>query len=496
MATKLAESRTAWPDRLLIGGRLVAGEGAPIDVEDPATGEIFTTVDGASIGQIHQVIAAARAAADDGGWARLTSAARVAAVRRLIAALDARRAEITEVVVAETGCPVGSAVFPIQIGSALDNVQDQLDLYLSLPELEDHARPLGQRFNFAGQLTHSLRRHVPLGVVTAISAYNFPFMLNIWKIIPALATGNCVILRPSPLTPLSALVIGDAALEAGLPAGVLQIVAEPGAEGALALTTDPAIDMVGFTGSTEVGRKVMAQAAPTMKRLQLELGGKSAQIFMPDRVAAAKGAAFGACMSHAGQGCSIGTRVFVPEASKAEVLDGMAQSLAHVVIGDPRDPATQMGPLINAAQVERCERYVRLAVEHGGRIVAGGRRVDRPGHYFEPTVLDLPDNKNPAAQDEIFGPVISVIGYRDLDHAVEMANDSTLGLAGYIYGGDTRAAVDLAARIRTGTVNINAGGLMSGYVSMGGHRSSGLGRERGLEGLRCYQEIQVLNFSN
>jgi aldehyde dehydrogenase (NAD+) len=496
MATKLAETRRDWPVQMLIGGRMVLGEGAPVEVEDPSTGEIFASFNGASIGQIGETIAAARKAADGGAWAGLSPAKRVAAVRRLIAVLDRRRAEIADVVIAETGCPLGSAVFPIQVSSALDNVQGQLDLYLTLPETEDNPRPLAQRFAWNGSVSHSLRRHVPLGVVTAISAYNFPFFLNIWKIIPALVTGNCVILRPSPLTPLSALVIGDAAIETGLPEGVLQIVAEAGAEGALLLTTDPVVDMVGFTGSTDVGRKVMAQAAPTMKRLQLELGGKSAQIFMPDRVAAAAGTATGVCLSHAGQGCSIGTRVFVPNESKAEVLAGMAQSLEGVVIGDPRDPATQMGPLINAAQVARCELYVRLATEHGAKVVAGGRRVDRPGHYFQPTVLDVPDNSNPAAQDEIFGPVVSVIGYRDLDHAVEMANDSTLGLSGYIYGGDARAALDVAMRIRSGTVNVNAGGLMSGWVSMGGHKSSGLGRERGLEGLRCYQEIQVLNFSN
>ncbi|MDB5444867.1 MAG: aldehyde dehydrogenase [Phenylobacterium sp.] len=481
---------------LLIGGRLVAGDGAPFQVENPATGEMFTTVRGASEAQVQDVICAARAAADEGRWSGLPPAERVAAVRRFIAALEARMPLIERLVLAETGCPVSSPVFQVQTRVPLAQAQQQLDLYLALPEIVDNPLPLDLRVNAMGGVSQSLRRYAPLGVVTAISAYNFPFFLNVWKVMPALATGNAVILRPSPLTPLSALAMGEAAIEAGLPDGVLNIVVEGGAEGALSLTTDERIDMVSFTGSTDVGRKVMAQAAATMKRLQLELGGKSAQIFLPDRVEMAGPAAAGVCLAHAGQGCVLGTRVFVPEASKAEVVAAMARNLASIQVGDPADPATQFGPLISAAQVERCERYVALAVAAGAKVVCGGRRLDRPGHYFEPTVLDVPDNKNPAAQDEIFGPIVAVIGYRDVDHAVEMANDTIFGLSGYVFGKDVRAALAVAKRIRSGTVNVNLGGMMSGFASSGGHRQSGIGRERGEEGLRVYQEVQCLNFAN
>jgi aldehyde dehydrogenase (NAD+) len=232
-------------------------------------------------------------------------------------------------------------------------------------------------------------------------------------------TGNAVILRPSPLTPISALIFALAAEDAGLPPGVLNVLVEGGVEGAQILTTQPGVDMVAFTGSTNVGKQVMAQAAGTMKRVQLELGGKSAQIFLPDAASEAIVQTAGVCLSHAGQGCVLGTRVFVPEAAKSEVLAGMKAALENVPIGEVTDPGAMLGPVISAAQVERCEHFVRLAVENGATIVTGGKRPpNRPrGYFFQPTVIDAPDNQNPAAREEIFGPVVTVIGYRDVDQA-------------------------------------------------------------------------------
>jgi aldehyde dehydrogenase (NAD+) len=200
-------------------------------------------------------------------------------------------------------------------------------------------------------------------------------------------------------------------------------------------------------------------------------------------------------MAHAGQGCVLGTRVFVPQEEKEKVLGAMAASLAYAKIGDSTDPETTMGPVISEAQVQRCERYVKLAVEAGAKVVAGGKRADRPGYFFEPTVLDVPDNKNPSAQDEIFGPVVSVIGYRDVEHAIEMANDSSLGLSGYVFGKDSRAALDVAKRIRTGTINVNAF-FSSANSSSGGVKMSGIGRERGVEGIRAFQDVQVMNLGS
>ena len=477
---------------MLIGGTVVAGTGDPLRVFNPSTGEVTVEFPGASLDQVRAAIAAARAAADDGAWAALKPAERVTVLRRFVDALVAETPAIRALIVTETGVPVGSFALGAQVDGPFRQMHAMLDLYLTLPEIEENPLPLEERINPFGGFVQSIRRRIPLGVVAAISAYNFPLHISLWKIVTALATGNTVVLRPSPLTPLSTLALAEAAIAAGIPPGVLNIVAEAGAAGALLMTTDPAVDMVTFTGSTEVGSKVAGQAAPSMKRLQLELGGKSAQIFLPDRIEAAFGAAAMVCMSHAGQGCVLGTRVFVPEADKPKVLAAMTASLAHAKIGDSTDPATTMGPVISEGQVQRCERYVQLAVDAGATVVTGGKRAERPGYFFEPTVLDVPDNGNPAAQEEIFGPVVAVIGYRDVEHAIAMANDSPLGLSGYVHGKDARAALAVAQRLKTGTVNVNAF-MGSAYASSGGHKMSGVGRERGVEGIRAFQEIQVLN---
>ena len=362
------------------------------------------------------------------------------------------------------------------------------------PETVDVPVPVEQRVNAFGQLGQSVMRYSPVGVVGAIAAYNFPFFTAVWKVIPALVTGNAVILRPSPLTPISALIFAQAAAEIDLPAGLLSVMIEGGVEGAQLLTTHRDVDMISFTGSSDVGRKVARQAADTMKRIQLELGGKSAQIFLPDAVQQAAAAGAAVCMTHAGQGCVLGTRVFVPEDSKPEVLVAMKAAVERAAIGEAGADSTTMGPVISAAQVARCEHFVELATGAGATVVTGGKRPagQERGFFFEPTILDTPDNANPAAQEEIFGPVVSVIGYRDLDHAVEMANDSPYGLSGYVFGTDKRQAIDVAKKLKTGTVNVN-GSFSSAFASSGGHRMSGVGRERGEDGLRLYQHVTCLN---
>jgi aldehyde dehydrogenase (NAD+) len=480
--------------RLFIGGRAVPGEGEIFPVVNPGTEETFTELRGASTAQVDAAIAAARRAYDSGVWSGLPAAERAAALRRLMAYLKDQRQRLVDLTVREAGCPVNSGSMFAQVSAPLQHGLDTIDLFLKLPEFEENPLPFEQRITPKGGAIQSLRRHVPVGVVAAISAYNFPFYTNLWKVLPALITGNCVILRPSPLTPLAALMFGEAAEAAELPPGVLNVIVEGGAAGGITLSTHPDVDMVAFTGSSAVGKQVMAQAAPTMKRLQLELGGKSAQIYLPDSVEDARMAAAIVCLSHAGQGCALPTRIFVPEVEKARVLESMAGTLANVVIGDPADPKTTMGPVISAAQRARCQHFVDLAVDAGARIVCGGKVPDSPkkGFFFEPTILDVPDNRNPAAQEEIFGPVACVIGYRDIDHVVAMANDSAYGLSGYVNGKDVKQAITVASRIRTGTVNIN-GGLLSAYASSGGWRSSGIGRERGVEGLRVYQQMQVMN---
>jgi acyl-CoA reductase-like NAD-dependent aldehyde dehydrogenase len=268
-------------------------------------------------------------------------------------------------------------------------------------------------------------------------------------------------------------------------------VVESGAEGAELLTTDPAIDMVSFTGSTAVGKRILAQAAPTVKRVALELGGKSAQIYLPDAVEQAAGGAIAVVAMTAGQACVAATRMLVPRDRKDEVLDAVSAAYSAVSVGAPTDPAAMMGPVISAAQRERCERFVALAEENGGKVTAGGGRPSafERGYYFEPTVLDLPDNANPAAQEEIFGPVIGVLSYDDLDDAVRIANDSVYGLSAQVYGNDVAAATNVARRLRTGAVNVNTG-MFSAYAPSGGYKQSGLGRERGPDGVRAFQEVK------
>jgi aldehyde dehydrogenase (NAD+) len=480
--------------KLLIDGAFVDGEGESFEVVNPGTEDVLCTIAGASAGQAEAAIVAARRAFASGCWSGLPAGERAGMLRRFVAYLASQRDRLTELAVSEIGCPISSGTIFAHVGGPLAHAAEVIEMFLKLPEIEENPLPFGERINYRGGAVQSIRRYLPVGVVAAISAYNAPFYINVWKVLPALIAGNTLVLRPSPLAPLTALIFGEAADAAGLPAGVLNVIAEAGAEGAVLLSTHKDVDMVAFTGSSAVGRQIMAQAAPTMKRLQLELGGKSAQIYLPDSLDMAKMAAAQVCLGGAGQGCVHGTRIFVPEASKAEAIAAMVAGLASVAMGDPADAKTTMGPVISAAQRDRCQRFVDLAVAAGATVAHGGKRpahLDK-GYFFEPTILDTPDNSNPAAQEEVFGPVVSVIGYRDLDHAVEMANDSVYGLSGWIYGRDTKQAVAVASRISTGTVNVN-GGVFSAYSSSGGWRSSGLGRERGIEGLRLYQQLQVLN---
>jgi aldehyde dehydrogenase (NAD+) len=477
-----------------IDGKFVAGEGAVLQVQDPSTEEIFDERTGLSGAQTEQAILTARQAFDHGDWPHLSPHERVAKLTAFIDALTRRMPELTELIMREAGCPKAGNAMMSQTRMPLKISADLLTLYLSLPESEENPIPLADRVMPHGLVIQSHRRFTPLGVVAGISAYNFPLMTALMKVIPALVTGNTMVIRPSPLTPLSHLILGAAAEEASLPAGVLNVVLESGLEGGQLLSSHPAIDILSFTGSTGVGTQIMAQAAPTMKRIQLELGGKSAQIFLPDSTASAAAAALQVCTAHAGQGCALGTRLFVPEESKAEVVAATRELLSKVRVGPADDPETQLGPVISAAQRARCEHFVEAAVANGGSVITGGKRPDHlgKGFFFEATALDLPDNENPAAQEEIFGPVVGIIGYRDLDHAVEMANASKFGLSGYVHGKDRAEAFRVALGIKSGTVNVNAG-MASAWVSSGGQRMSGIGRERSVEGLRTFQAQTNLN---
>jgi aldehyde dehydrogenase (NAD+) len=464
--------------------------GSTFVVEDPADETALCEVGSATADDVQEAVAAARTSFDSGVWADRPATERAEVVRALLAALAALREPLVASISAEAGQPTWFAEMT-QVQMGLDLGRRTVDLYLSMPHEEANPVPVDELVR--GRVALSVRRHEPVGVVSAITPYNGAFIMAMQKVVPALMAGNSVVLRPSPLTPLSSLALGLAAEAAGLPAGVLSVVIEEGAAGAEVMTTDPRVDMVSFTGSTAVGRQILAQAAPTVKHVALELGGKSAQIYLPDALHRVASGAAAVVAATAGQACVAATRMLVPQESKDDVLAAVAGAYGALKVGPPTAADTVLGPVISAGQRARCERFVALAEEHGGKVVVGGGRpagLDR-GYYFQPTVLDVPENTNPAAQEEIFGPVVSVIGYRDLDHAVAMANDSRYGLSGYVHGADRALALKVALGMRSGTVHVN-GVLTSSFASMGGQRMSGIGRERGIEGLRIYQQLSVL----
>lgn len=475
--------------RSYVAGRWIEGEDT-FAVENPADESHVTDLPATPQAQIERAVAEARRSFDSGVWADAPPSARAKTLSAFVDHLEASAATLIPTMIAEAGQPTAFAEYA-QLRAGLVLARSTIDLYLSLPQEESNPVPVDELVR--GKVALSVRRHEPVGVVSAITPYNAAFLMGLQKIVPALMAGNSVILRPSPLTPLSSLIFGAAAEAAGLPAGVLSVVVEEGAAGAELLTSHPAVDMVSFTGSTAVGRRILGQAAPTVKRVALELGGKSAQIYLPDAVSKAAAGAVAVIAATAGQACVAATRMLVPAAHKDEVIAAVSQAYSSIVVGAPTDPSTAMGPVISAAQRERCERFVALAQEHGGKVACGGGRPAgfERGYYFEPTVLDLPDNSNPAAQEEIFGPVISVLSYTDIDDAVRIANDSPYGLSGQVYSADTAAATAVARRLRTGAVNVNTG-MFSAYAPSGGYKQSGLGRERGTEGIRAFQEVKHL----
>jgi acyl-CoA reductase-like NAD-dependent aldehyde dehydrogenase len=472
-----------------VAGRWVEGS-ERFPVENPADESIVTELSAAPLEEVRRAVAEARRSFDEGVWADLPPAERAQALHALLDHLASLHEPLVASMVAEAGQPVLFAEMA-QYAAGMTLARNTIELYLSLPDEEPNPVPAGELVR--GRVALSLRRHEPIGVVVAITPYNGAIIMAFQKLFAALMAGNSVILRPSPLTPISSLAFGAAAEAAGLPAGVLSVIVEPGAAGAELLSTDPSVDMVSFTGSTAVGRQILAQAAPTVKRVALELGGKSAQIYLPDAVHRAAAGATQVVAMTAGQACVAATRMLVPRDRKDEVLEAVSAAYAGITVGPPSEPAAMMGPLITAGQRERCERFVTLAEEHGGKVVVGGGRPSglERGYYFEPTVLDVPDNANPAAQEEIFGPVLAVIGYRDIDDAVRIANDSIYGLSGQVYGADVATATATARRIRSGAVNVNTS-MFSAYAPSGGYKQSGLGRERGVEGIRAFQEVKHL----
>ncbi len=476
-------------ERLLIDGELrPARSGRTFETVNPATGEVLGVAADGAAEDLDDAIGAARRAFDTTAWSTDT-ALRVAGLRQLHAALLARSDELRAMTVAEVGAPLGMT-HHAQLDSPVASlawVADLLEGYVFETDLGE-AAPLGIA-------SHRWIRREATGVVGAVTPWNVPHQINLAKLGPALAAGNTVVLKPAPDTPWCATVLGRIiAEETDIPAGVVNVVpSSDHAVGAL-LSTDPRVDMVSFTGSTATGRKVMAAAAETIKKVFLELGGKSAFVVLDDAdlATACATAAFTVC-THAGQGCAITTRLLVPRSRFDEAVEATAGVMAALPAGDPTDPGTICGPLISARQRDRVEGYLRLALDEGGSFVLGGGRPEGmdAGFFIEPTlVVGLP-NTSRVAQEEIFGPVLTVIPHDGDDDAVALANQSVYGLSGSVWGERDRA-IAVANRIRTGTLGINGGLWFSPDVPFGGYGQSGVGRESGVAGFEEYLEIKSL----
>jgi acyl-CoA reductase-like NAD-dependent aldehyde dehydrogenase len=498
-----------WEYELFINGIWTSdGAEGTLDVIDPATEESIGTVPEGSVGTAVNAINAARTAFDNGPWPWMKPAERAAALVRMAEILEARAGELRELIVAETGS-TGFLTDFVQAAGSIGMFRSNAAIVEHSFDWVQNGAPSGQSSGMAGSAIF----REPVGVVAAITPFNFPFMLNVVKVAPALAAGCTVVLKPHPWTPLDAMMIAEAAAEAGLPPGVLNVVtghSEVGDE----LTSNPMVDMVTFTGSTATGRRIMASASGTVKKLQLELGGKSAQVLLGDVTEEfARSVGFGAVLTHCGQGCVLQTRLLLPEHLLDAYKEGVEAARPGVRIGDPRDPETVLGPLIREQQRTRVEEYVQSAHDEGAELLCGGGRPEGldKGFFFEPTVF-MASNKMRIAQEEIFGPVLTVVPYSGDDaDAVALANDSIYGLGGAVVSDSTSRAFNVARQVRAGHMTVQGLGAPPAPASpgngqgpgwgenmkgigqagaFGGYKQSGLGREWGHHGIEDFTEVK------
>ena len=477
-------------ERMLIGGRLVeARDGGVFPNVNPATEEeIGVTADGTAA-DMDAAIAAARRAFDETDWPRDVRF-RVHCLRQLQQALTKHAERLRATIVAEAGSPV-----TLTHGAQLDSPIEGLGWVADLAENYAWTTDLGVAEPYGIRSRRLLRRE-PIGVVGALTPWNFPMQINLAKIGPALAAGNTVVLKPAPDTPWTATLLGRlAAEETDLPPGVLNVVPSSRHELGAQLAEDPRVDMISFTGSTAVGRSVMAAGAATIKKVFLELGGKSALLALDDAdMRAVVGNAAFQITTHAGQGCAILTRLVLPRSRYAEGLEMLVETLREWPYGDPADPGTLMGPLINERQRERVLGYIDKGVAEGARLVLGGGVPKHlpTGYYVEPTVLAEVDENATVAQEEIFGPVLCVLAHDGDDDAVRIANNSRYGLSGMVISASAERARAVADRVRTGTISVNGGLFYGPDVPFGGYRQSGVGRESGVAGFEEYLEIKAI----
>ncbi|MGW1011907.1 aldehyde dehydrogenase [Streptomyces termitum] len=470
--------------KLYIGGELTDPLGdAFIEVVSPHTEEVIGRVPHASEADVDRAVAAARRAFDEGPWPRASLEERIAVVTRIKDAIAVRYEEIGRSISAQNGSPYSWSVLAQALGAMM---------------VWDAAITVARGFAFEerrdGALGPLLVRREPVGVVAAVVPWNVPQFTAAAKLGPALLAGCAVVLKPSPESPLDSYLLGEIAAEAGLPEGVLSILPAD-REVSEYLVGHPGVDKVSFTGSVAAGRRVMEVASRNLTRVTLELGGKSAAIVLPDAEAATAVAGIvpTAWMNN-GQACVAQTRILVPRSRYDEFAEGFAAAAAALAVGDPLDPATQVGPLVARRQQRRSLDYIDIGRQEGAKVLTGGGRpaaLDR-GWYVEPTLFGDVDNSMRIAREEIFGPVVCLLPYGDEEEALRIANDSEYGLSGSVWTGDAEHGVDVARRVRTGTFSVNTFSLdMLG--PFGGYKNSGLGREFGPEGFSEYLEHKMIH---
>ena len=481
----------SFESRMLVDGKLVpADSGKTFANINPATEQVIGQVADGSAAEMRRAIDAARRAFDDTDWST-NHAFRQRCLEQLQEALEAEREELREELILEVGCPRMTTQGP-QLDTPLDGAlrypAKLIDEFPWVTELPDAQ-------GLTGELNSRQVWREPVGVVGAIGPWNFPFEVTLNKLGQALATGNTVVLKPAPDTPFNATRIGRLLADrTDMPAGVLNVVTSSDHLVGEELTLSPKVDLISFTGSTAVGKRIMEKGAATVKRVFLELGGKSATIVLDDAdLSAAVLMGLSVCF-HAGQGCAIQTRMLLPRSRYEEGVELLKGAFANVPYGDPQRPDVLMGPLVSAKQRDRVQGYIDKGIKEGATLVLGGGRPASltKGWYVEPTLFTDVDNSMTIAQEEIFGPVLAVIPFEEDDDAVRIANDSVYGLAGGVYSASLDRALAVARRIRTGSMSVNGGAPYGADLPFGGYKHSGVGRQNGTPGFDQYTEIKSL----